>query len=451
MNLKVIRIILPIVVVLAVAVRIWFRRRANRVTQAADAAGTTGTTPQTRLRAPVGFGPFTSDAGLVAAREVRERFRGKIFRIGTVVILAVVAGAIVIPTLSKGTTQPQRVGVVGTLSAPLRAAMVASAKSVGTPVAFVAESDQKAADRDLGSGHTDFAIVDGQKLVVNKPITSSNSTTAQLVTAAAKNVGVAEAVESAHLTPAQASALANAKPLPVTSVQPGTAKKSSRGTSVIGLILIFLMLSQYNTWILIGVMEEKSSRVIEVLLAAVRPIRLLTGKVLGIGLVAFAQASLIVGFALILAAAVGSDLLHGTAPLVVVSTLVWLVLGYAFYCWVYAAAGSMAERQDQVQSLALPLNLPIVFGYIMALTTASSGSASTFFKVLAYLPPTAPFAMPVLVGFGEVTVWEFLVSVVISIVGTIGVARLATRIYTRAILRTGRRVHLREVFSRTTG
>ncbi len=48
----------------------------------------------------------------------------------------------------------------------------------------------------------------------------------------------------------------------------------------------------------------------------------------------------------------------------------WLVLGYAFYCWVYAAAGSMAERQDQVQSLAFPLSLPLIFGYIMALTVA---------------------------------------------------------------------------------
>jgi ABC-2 type transport system permease protein len=198
-------------------------------------------------------------------------------------------------------------------------------------------------------------------------------------------------------------------------------------------------------------MEEKSSRVIEVLLAALRPIQLLTGKVLGIGLVAFAQASVIVVFALLLAEGVGSALLHGTAPLVLVSTLAWLVLGYAFYCWVYAAAGSLAERQDQVQSLAFPLSIPIIFGYIMALTTASSGSASTFFKVLAYLPPTAPFAMPVLVGFGTVTWWEFLASAAISIVCTIGVARLATSIYRRAILRTGGRVQLRDIFSRAAG
>ena len=126
------------------------------------------------------------------------------------------------------------------------------------------------------------------------------------------------------------------------------------------------MLTQYNTWILIGVMQEKSSRVVEVLLATVRPIQLLGGKVLGIGLVALGQATLIVGFALIVGTAVGSDLLHGTAPLVLACELLWLVLGYAFYCWVYAAAGSTAERQDQVQTLALPLSIPILVGYIFS-------------------------------------------------------------------------------------
>src|SRR5260370_1839182 len=194
-------------------------------------------------------------------------------------------------------------------------------------------------------------------------------------------------------------------------------------------------------------MEEKSSRVVEVLLAAVRPVQLLAGKVAGIGLVAFAQAALIVAFAVVLAQAVGSDLLHGTAPLVLVSTLVWLVLGYAFYSWVYAAAGSMAERQDRVQSLAFPLSLPIIFGYVMALTVASSGSPSTLFDVLAYVPLTAPFAMPVLVGLAAVTWWEFAASAALSVLCTVAVARLATGIYLLAILRTGRRVRLRELVS----
>ena len=87
------------------------------------------------------------------------------------------------------------------------------------------------------------------------------------------------------------------------------------------------------------------------------------------------------------------------------------MLGYAFYCWLYAAAGSTAERQDQVQTLALPLSLPILIAYIYSITVASSGNPSFLFKVLAYFPPTAPFAMPVLVGLDQVAWWQFLISV----------------------------------------
>ena len=422
---------------MVVVLRVWLRRRGR-------------STSPSRTRA--GLGPFTSDVGLVAAREVRERIRGKIFRVGTLLILAVVAAAIVIPVLHTGKSHLQQVGVVGALSAPLRAAVVASGTSIGITVHLVSEADVGAAHSDLRSGRVDLVIVDGRELVLNKAIGPTDiSTTAQLVRAVSKNLGVAEAFAAAGLSAAQSSQLAGAKALPVTSLQRGIAKGATQTTSLVGLILVFVMLTQYNTWILIGVMEEKSSRVVEVLLATVRPVQLLAGKVLGIGLVAFAQASLIVVFALGLAKAVGSDLLQGTAPLVLVSTLVWLVLGYAFYSWVYAAAGSMAERQDQVQSLAFPLSLPIIFGYIMALTAVGSGSPSAFFKLLAYLPPTAPFAMPVLVGLGTVTWWEFAASAALSIVCTVGVARLATSIYRRAILRTGRRVQLREIFSRAAG
>jgi ABC-2 type transport system permease protein len=406
-------------------------------------------TPQ-RPRARAPLAPWTGDVGLVAAREIRERVRGKVFRVGTLLILAVVAGAIVIPKLTHSTAPPAQVGVVGALPASARSTVAHAAKSVGTTARFVDEPSAAAAKDALRAGTLDLAIVDGRDLVVDQPVSSSDtSTTAQFVQAVATDLGTDEALAAAHLTPAQSAALLGARPLPVQSLQSGTTKpRTVNPTSVIGLILIFVMLTQYNTWILMGVMEEKSSRVIEVLLAAIRPIELLTGKVLGIGLVAFGQAGVVVAFALVLAAIVGSPILHGTAPLIVASTLVWLVLGYAFYCWVYAAAGSMAERQDQVQSLALPLSLPIIFGYIFALTAATSANPSTFLKVLAFLPPTAPFAMPVLVGLSAVTWWEFAASAAVTIVCTVGVSRLATSVYRRAILRTGRRVPLREVFAR---
>jgi ABC-2 type transport system permease protein len=135
---------------------------------------------------------------------------------------------------------------------------------------------------------------------------------------------------------------------------------------------------------------------------------------------------------------------------VVAATFVWLVLGYAFYSWVYAAAGSLAERQDQVQSLVLPLSAPLIFGYVVSLIGVRSGSASLLVKVLAYLPPTAPFAMPTLVGFGEATPWQFMLSAVLSLVCTVGVARVAVRVYRAAVLRTGGRVRLRELIPTLT-
>ena len=394
--------------------------------------------------------PVLGATGLVAAREVRERFRGWIYRAGTLLIPVAVAAVIVIPALQHGKSRPQQVGVAGALAAPLRAAVAAAAVSVGTTAHLVPEADVTAARDSLRAGRIDLAIIGAREVLVTKPIQPADtSTTAEFVRAAARTLGVTEAFQAAGLSAAQAAQIAGAKALPVTSLQPGGTSGTVRSTSIIGLVLVFFMLIQYNTWTLIGVMEEKSSRVVEVLLAAIRPVQLLAGKVLGIGLVALTQAALIVAVAVVAAKAVGSDLLNGTAPVVLVATLAWLVLGYAFYCWVFAAAGSMAERRDQVQTLVFPLSLPIIFGYTFAITVASSGSPSTFFKVLAYLPPTAPFAMPVLVGLGAVSWWEFAVSVAISILCTAAVARLAAGIYRRSILRTGRRVRLREVISGT--
>ncbi len=386
------------------------------------------------------------DTGLVAGREIRERLRGRLFRVVTLILFAVVAAAVVIPTIHTGTTTRQKVGVVAgppTLDTELQKL----ATAVGLGVVLVREPDLSAARAALSAGHLNMVVDGGGIILVQNPISDTDTSAgARYVRAVATTLGAQQTFVQAGLTPEQAAAVAEAKPWPVESVHPG--KKSTtteEATALIGVILIFIVLTQYLSWILMGVMEEKASRVIEVLLATVRPGQLLAGKLAGIGAVALLQALSLVAFALVLAEVVGANLVHGAEPLVVAATLVWLVLGYAFYSWVYAAAGSLAERQDQVQSLALPLAAPLIFGYIVSLIGVSSGSASLLVKVLAYLPPTAPFAMPTLVGFGEVTWWQFLLSVALSVVCTVIVARVAARVYRTAVLRTGRRVRLREL------
>ena len=435
-------VIIGVVIVLVAGLRLWMRRRRNRRREAE-----TGARAPSPRRRWIGSGPVPipfGDAGLVALREIRERVRSRIFIGGTLVILVGVAAAIVIPTVHKTTSPPLRVGVVGTVTPTLTKLVHAAGGQNATSVQIVPEGTWGSAEDALRSGTLDVAL-GSDRIVVNQPVSSdTTSPAARLVQTLSVQLGTLHAFQAARLSPAQIQQIAHARPIEVQSLQHGTTKPV-HGSSVIGIILLFVMLTQYNTWILMGVMQEKASRVVEVLLATVRPIQLLGGKVLGIGLVAMGQAALIVSVALIVGAAVGSDLLHGTAPLELVSQLLWLLLGYAFYCWVYAAAGSMAERQDQVQTLVLPLTLPILLGYVLSITAASTGDVSLFFRVLAYLPPTAPFAMPVLVGLGEVSWWQFVASVVITIVGTYFMARFAAAIYRRAVLQSGQRVRIRDL------
>jgi ABC-2 type transport system permease protein len=423
-----------IAVVVVAFVRLGLRRRGR------------GTSPigavMARLRGRGLFG----DTGLVAGREIRERVRARVFRVVTVILFGVVAAAVIIPTLHAGTTMGRRVGVVAS-SASLEAELHDLAKGVGLSVELVSEPGLSQARAALSAGRLDMVVAGTGKILVEDPISASDTSAgARYVRAVSVALGAQHAFAQAGLTPQQAATVARAKSLPVESLQPGKKPRTTaEATALIGVILIFIVLTQYLTWTLMGVMEEKASRVVEVLLATVRPIQLLAGKVIGIGAVALAQVAALVAFALLLAEAVGSSLVHGAAPLVVAATLVWLLLGYAFYSWVYAAAGSLAERQDQVQSLALPLSAPLIFGYIVSLIGVSSGNPSLLVKVLAYLPPTAPFAMPVLIGFGDATWWQFLLSVALTLVCTLVVAFAAAQVYRTAVLQTTRRVRMREL------
>jgi ABC-2 type transport system permease protein len=393
--------------------------------------------------------PLPGDIGLVAARELRTRVRGRVFRTSTLLILVIVAAAIVVPTLLSSKASTQRVGVAGPLSAPIRAAVVADGGAVGGTVQIVAEPSGQAASADLRAGRINLAIVDGRQVLVAKTVAASDtSAAAELTRAVARTVGSAEAMQAAGLTTAQATAVAGARPLPVSALTPSGPGVTSRNATFVGLVLLFFMLTQYNAWTLTGVLEEKSSRVVEVLLAAITPARLLAGKVLGIGLTAFVQAGVAAATAVIASQATHSRALAGITPTAVVSALVWLVLGYAFYSWVYAAAGSTADRQEQAQSLLLPLSLPVLFSYVLAASTITSGNPSPLFRVLAYLPPTAPFAMPVLVSLGAVAAWQFALSVVVSVACTIGLARGAVAVYQASVLQAGRRVGVRALIAR---
>ncbi len=187
------------------------------------------------------------DVGLVAAREVRERTRGRVYRVGTLLMLAVVAAAIVIPTLNKKGSTSSTVGIVGSLAPASRAAVVSAASGLDLTVHLVAESDLASAEAGLRSGQVDL-VVDGNRIIVSQAFSPSDgSTDAQFAQNLSDGLSTIATIAAAHLSPAQTSALAHPVIVPIIGLSAAPAKSSSRGTSIIGLILLFVLLSQYST------------------------------------------------------------------------------------------------------------------------------------------------------------------------------------------------------------
>ena len=391
----------------------------------------------------------SSDVALVAGREIRERIKTRAFRIATLVVLVAIAAAVIIPVVERGHTTTVRIGVVGGITSSLRTNATLAATQDSAKVRLTPEKSSSAAEAALRAGKLDLVVVGTRELVVERAFGPTDvSPLAYVTESLARSLGSEAELIKAGIPLSQAARLSRPLVLPVSSLKPASHRSTSTITSVYVLIFTYILLTQYGMWILLGVVEEKSNRIVEVILAAVTPLRLLAGKVIGTGLVALAQAAVFVGFAIALAEVTGSDLVKGTAASGLAIGFVWLILGYAFYCWLYAAVGSLIDRQDQVQTVALPVQLPVLLGYIVSFTAVGTTNPSLLIKVLAYLPITAPFAMPVLVSVGAASWWQDSAAALISVFSTIALARLAAAIYSRAILRSGRRIKARELVAR---
>jgi len=216
------------VVVVIVALRVWQRMRRR--------AGATGS-PQTPVLARTrhlgaALDRFGGDIGLVARREVRERVKGRTFRIGTLVILLVVAAAVTIPVLRKG-HNVQHVGIVGTLSAPLRATVLAAGPALGTKVILVPEPSVTAARRALVAGRVELVVVGTQRILVDQGLQPSDtSATALLVRIISSSVSLQSGLVKAGISPLQALRLANPPPLPVQSLHPAPPNQPARTTAI---------------------------------------------------------------------------------------------------------------------------------------------------------------------------------------------------------------------------
>ena len=244
------------------------------------------------------------------------------------------------------------------------------------------------------------------------------------------------------LGPAQIGAALDPPALPVQTLEPvDRAARSRRTIATVAVFVLYGQLIGYCFAVAAGVVEEKATRVVEVLLAAVRPVQLLAGKVIGVGLVGLVQLLLIGVVGLLVATATRAISLPASALGTIGWVLAWFLLGYAFYWSLFAVAGAIVSRQEDLQNTAGPLNLVLIGSFLLAFVALGNPDA-TLARVASYLPPVAPLVLPVRIAAGGVPAWEVAVSLAVMVVSIVLVVRPAARLYAGAVLRTGARVRL---------
>jgi ABC-2 type transport system permease protein len=386
---------------------------------------------------------------LVAWREIREATRARSFRISVILSAVALAAIIVIAHLAGGGGERSVDVVVAGPDAATEAEEYGQlGDSVGIRFDVTTAADDTAASAAVSDGDADIAVLDGGTALATKEEVdlTDDSTVASALNVLRAEIALDTGLTAVGLEPDQAAEVRATPPPPVRTLQPGDegADTSRSGVALVTNILLFLMLQTYGSWVLTAVTREKASRVIEVLLAVIRPKQLLIGKTIGIGLVALGHAAVLIVVAYATTRIVGLDITGGLRTGDLLVGAVWFLLGYALYCSVFAAAGALCARVEDAQAYAFPVMIPLLFAYIASFSAASG--ANTLLWVLAFFPPTAVLAMPTLYAIDAAALWAVLLSMAITTVSVVVVANLAAKIYERSVLRTSRRVGWREAF-----
>ncbi len=261
-------------------------------------------------------------------------------------------------------------------------------------------------------------------------------------------------------------------------------KDSSAGAAyAIGFaaaILIYMSLFIYGSQVMRGVIEEKTSRIVEVIISSVKPFQLMLGKIIGIGLVGLTQFTLWIVLSTTLVgtaskillkdkvSSVKTELVEGkqnkaiaeasTNPALTVINavktlnltyifscfLVYFLGGYLIYSALFAAVGSAVDNETETQQFMLPITLPLLFTYIMSFTFILNNPDSSLSFWLSIIPFTSPIAMMVRLPFG-VPDWQLALSIILLIGGFILTTWIAAKIYRVGILMYGKKASYKEL------
>ncbi|WP_290059861.1 ABC transporter permease [Amycolatopsis solani] len=385
--------------------------------------------------------------GLVASREISTRVKSKAFRVATVVmLLLIVVGILLIKLVSGGGGADSTVGytpATAAFSAPLKA----SGQAVDESIDLTQVADEAAGRAKLADGSIDALLTGDGKTVhvqVKKDLDGKLSNVLQLLS---RQVALDQQISALGGNPAQfQAAIASATfvedpPLE----QPYDYNGQQLVLGIAAGILIYLSLMINGQSVAQGVVEEKTSRVVELLLSTIKPWQLMAGKVLGIGVVGLIQMLVIGAGGVITGLAAGVLTISVSAAVgTVVWLIVWYLLGFFMYSIVFAALGALVSRQEDVGGATMPALMFVIAGYVVGISVLPSDPGNTFVEVLSVIPVFAPTLMPMRLAMGGVPVWEAVLSVGLVVLMIPGLIWLAARIYRNAVMRSGAKVKLRD-------
>ena len=374
-------------------------------------------------------------ARLVMRREFVERGRDRGFLISSGVTLVIVLAAILISAVASGRDKTPSFHVAFGGPNAVAEQTFAVDHSQGMKLSASVAADPEAAKQQVRDGKLDAYV--GPDAVAVKE--SLDPKLGPLLQYTHQQVAM-QATLDGKVDRATVNQASNVPPLSPDVLVPKDKNASARkGIAVIGSILLFGQLIGYGMWVAMGVVEEKSSRVVEVLLAAVPARSLLAGKVFGIGALGFLQLMLTAVVGLATGTATGAVHLSGVAFQAVGLVVLWFVLGYAFYSSAYAAVASRVSRQEELQSATQPLNMVLMIGYFAVFPAISNPNAG-WVRIVSLIPPFSTLLQPVRMAGGEVSWWEPVVAVVLMLGLTAAIIRAAARVYENSVLRFGSKV-----------
>jgi ABC-2 type transport system permease protein len=393
---------------------------------------------------------------LVARREIIERGRSRGFLLSVLFTTLLVVGSFIVPTLLFGDEEATRIGIVQPEPPGLALAIETAGAQLDQEIEIVPLADAAAADAALLA--EDDGGVDA---VVDVPADLSTAGTirfddepdqliSQLVSASVIALRTQAVVTEAGVSPGDLAAAQ--QPPTVEALDPQTDADAARFLFAnIGAVLILVGIFSFGFTVLTGVVEEKQSRVVEVVLSTVPARDLLMGKVLGIGVLGLAQLAVFVAAAMGAAVATDRLVLPETTPTSILQLAIWFVLGYALYSTALGFLGALASRMEEASNASTPVTMIAMISYFVGIFAVINDPSGLVAQVATYLPPSAPFVVPLRAAFDAIGPIETLISMAITIVGIWVLFTIGARVYAGAVLQTGGRMKVRDAWRSAGG